>query len=65
MPKRISDSARILNFFSEGDLGSTKVIYELVQDVMRKRLAPEKAVRAAKRKKKTEVTTAAPGPQAA
>jgi len=66
MPKRISDSARILNFFTEGELGSVKVIYELVQDVMRKRLAPEKAVAKARRKKKAEAAApATTGPQAA
>jgi hypothetical protein len=63
MPKRISDSARILNFFTEADTGAAKVVYELVQEVMRKRLAPE-GVQKSKRKKK-EQTTAATGPQAA
>lgn len=45
MPKRISDSARILTFFTEADPGKAEVIYDLVQDVMRKRLAPIKAAR--------------------
>lgn len=52
MPKRVSDSARILNFFSDADLGSATTLYELTKAVMDKRLAPAKAVRAAKRKKK-------------
>jgi len=52
MPKRTSDSARILNFFSEADLGKASVLYELVRDVMSKRQAPERAIKAAKRKAK-------------
>lgn len=51
MPKRINDTVRILNFFNEADLGKAEVVYELVRDVMAKRLAPAKAWAKVKAKK--------------
>ena len=54
MAHRASQEAKILNFFAEADLGKSEVVYNLVRDVMSKRLAPAKAAKAAKKKKKLE-----------
>ena len=55
MPKRISDSARILRFFRSESLDKVEVVYDLVRDTMNERLAPARAAKKAKRSKLKDV----------
>jgi single-stranded DNA-specific DHH superfamily exonuclease len=52
MAKRVNESARVLNFFKQADLGKAEVLYDLVRETMEQRLAPGKAAKKAVRKKK-------------
>ena len=50
MAKRTSDITRVVNFFRSSNVETAEAIYGQVRDIMNERLAPAKAVRAAKRK---------------
>jgi hypothetical protein len=51
MSRKANESARVLNFFTDSSLDKAETVYDLVRDVMTKRLAPAKAARRAKSSK--------------
>jgi len=65
MARKTNESARILNFFAEASLDKAETIYDLVRDVMQKRLAPRKAEKKAKRAPKAAKAAAESKPHVA